>query len=93
MLDDDTATMRERWISQATSVLEEGRGHLGIVTFLRAQGLKPDTIFFIRSLKVLSHRIRTIWPTKRLSNLLFLPRRNPLHKFVRNIKNTTTFKF
>ena len=34
--------MRERWISEAEIILGAGRGHLGIINFLRSQGMSND---------------------------------------------------
>ena len=34
--------IREDWISKAEVLLGVGKGHMGIITYLRSQGLGPD---------------------------------------------------
>ena len=37
------AAKRDQWISQSTEILEKGRGHMGIINHLRAQGLSAES--------------------------------------------------
>lgn len=34
--------VREEWIGSAEEILRAGKGHMGIITFLRSKGLRPD---------------------------------------------------
>ncbi len=41
-MDEEKEAIRARWIKQSVSILEDGKGHLGIVNYLRTQRLTPD---------------------------------------------------
>ena len=41
-MNEDTALMRQRWISEAEIILGAGKGHLGVINYLRSQGMNGD---------------------------------------------------
>lgn len=41
-MDDEKEAIRARWILQSVSILEDGKGHLGIINYLRTQRLTAD---------------------------------------------------
>ena len=42
-LDEETKAVSERWILRSISILEDGKGHIGIINHLRSQGVSAET--------------------------------------------------